>query len=937
MLLKFPKEFAKFPDYRVSPVAHQVPLATVRDRVYVLTDGSMAAVFRVRGMEYDLAGARETAQFCEAVRGTLNSLPAGVQLKFLHRITNNYRDLLEEHEGLLDSKNSFARYVAWDGTRRWWRSMERSELLRSDNLFVITYNPRIAWWGADNKAAALEDTIKGLLSPGKVARKAFSRYRMALEKFEQIVRPVVDQMRFANLRPERLDNDGLYGLAWELLNPTASLTTPAPRIRPPHPDDPYAGLFAGGQMAKLAKQRPDLTVVVPPSEREQLCVSDWSVGDKWVRIDDRYFGVVTLKMLPAAVYPSMALALASMPFEATISVDAVMLQKQKEMERQWAEARSEESKAQATMFGARADPAKMAAAQDKQEAYMQLASPYENPFRFRLSVVVSAPNPKLLTARCETVVTLMRNMEGAVGLREHYAVDTALKMTWPFHPITDMNCRKALTSQISDMMPVFDRWAGSKRPVTLFMDRMQRLVKHDPFPSDQLNRNKVLTGKSGSGKSFGCQLADIQPHLARDGVECLIVESGGSFKLTTECFGGKFIKLGPACEYTINAFDLPTDFMTLPDERKTGEISYKSGFIKNLVLAIAKVHNPEDKQLAESVVGTCVQRTYAKCLPQIPRFRDFYRELGEFRSKDEPRAEALAGRLRMLLRNYVVDENGEAGLYSRYFDVHTNFDLNLTSTPDTSPIITFDLIDIKNDESLLVPMTLVTINGLIYNRIVTSDGKDRIVIIDEAWALVKDTKDGQPSPAGEAIELFYREGRKRGASSCFISQNYSDLSGDTVGRAVLGNSPIQYLLVHEPIKANDDAFRSASFSKEKVDTVYNLKTKYGEYSEILMREGDEWGVVRLPSVGLRYWLATTDPKDLKVLKKYMEKYLDGYGMDKRVVIALLAQDYPGGTHGVHGTPMAEQDALLFAERWSDHFRRFSDMIAAGERVPPDFD
>jgi type IV secretory pathway VirB4 component len=931
MNLRFPKEFARFPDFRTSPVAHQVPIATVRDKVYVLTDGSMVAVFRVRGMEYDLAGMRETARFCEALRGVLNAVPAGVQVKFMHRITHNYRDLLEEHEALLNSGNAFARYVAWDGSRRWWRAMERGELLRSDNLFAVTYNPRIAWWQEPNKPQAFLEFVKELGGGGQMVQRGLRRYQMAIEKFDQITRPVIDQLKFAGLKPERLDNKGLYALAWEVLNPSESMRRPVPAIRRPSPSDPYAGLFSGGGGKILAAKRPDLTTVLPPSEREQLCVSDWHVGDKWVRVDDRYYGVVTLMTLPAATYPSMAVALSSIGFEATVTIDARMLSKQKELEKQRAEAASDESKAQATLFGAKADGAAVKAAQEKQEAYLQLTSPYENSLQVRLSVLVSAPNTKLLDTRCDTIISLLRNMEGAVGFREYYAVDAALKLTWPFSLTSDMNCRKTLTSHVANMMPVFDRWAGSKLPVTLFRDRMQRLVKHDPFPVNQLNRNKVLCGKSGSGKSFGCQIADVQPHLARDGVQVLIVESGGSFRLTTECFGGKFIKLGPTCEWTINPFDLPADFPNQPPERQEAEIAYKSGFIKNLVLQIARIINPEDKQLAETVVGTCVQRTYQQSLPRTPRFRDFYRVLGEFRSKDEPRAEQLAGRLRMLLKNYVVDENGEKGLYSRYFDVDTNF------TMDDVPILTFDLIDIKNDESLLVPMTLVTINGLIYNEIVKGDGRQKLVIIDEAWALVKDTKDGQQSPAGEAMELFWREGRKRGSSSCMISQNFSDMTSDKLGRAVVGNSPIQMFLVHEPIRANDDAFRDSSFSKEKIETVYNLKTKYGEFSEMLIKEGDEWGVVQLPSVGLRYWLATTDPQDLKTLKKYTETYHVGYGMDMTVVVALLAEVFPGGTHVGQGGNIEEQDALLFAERWSNHFRRFSERIAAGDRVPPEFD
>lgn len=930
MNLFFPKEFSRNPDYQTPPVAHEVPIATVRDNLYVLNDGSLAACFRIEGMEYELASDRETATFVERLQSVLNTVRPGMQLKLLHRITHNYRDLLEEHAETLDGENPFARYVAWDQMRRYYRSMQRGELLNSENIMVLTYNPKVAWWEADNKLEALMETLDGmLLESSNTVQRTLERYRMALRKFEDMIRPVVNQMGLAGLEPDRLENQELYELAWKTLNPQLSLKHSCPEIQKPNPRDPYAGIFADSQMNKLADKRPDVTVVAPLSEREQLCASDWYVGDKWVRIGEKYYAAISLRMLPTHVYPGMAVQLAGLPFEATIAMDAVMLQKEKELEKQWSQARSDESKSQATLFGGTPDPAEQQKANEKRQRYLQLSASHENPFQFRMTITVSADTRQKLDQHCDAVISLLRNMRSAQAQRAHYEVDNLLKTTWPFSPITDINSRKAMTSEISALMPAFSRWEGSTRPVSLVMDKMNRLVKHDPFPADQLNRNKTICGKSGAGKSFAAQLADIQPHAARDDTEILIVESGGSFELTTRTFGGIFLQLGPNSDYTINPFDLPPGFENMDEEQQEVELRYKYGFIKNLVLAMVDLKDPEQKMLAENVVGSCAQRTYAR--KQQPRFRDFYKVLGEYTNERDPRAEEVAGRLRTLLTNYVVTEDGEAGIYSDYFDTYTNFDVE-------APIIDFDLTDIKNDEALLVPMTMVVIMNLIYNRIMKKDEKDRLVVVDEAWALIKEEA-GEKNPAGEGIELFWREGRKLGASSALISQNYSDMTQDAVGQAVVGNSPIQYFLVHEQLQQNDDAFRAAGFSKDKMERVYNLQTKYGEFSEIMIKEGEEWGVIRLPSVGIKYWLATTDPQDLKIRRRYMKTYRDGYGLDEKAVIAILAEDYPKGTHVVEGTSheMNEQDALVYAENWMERFQRFTERVEAGETIPPDFE
>lgn len=928
MRLLFPKEFSKNPLYRFPPLAHEVPLATVRNNLYVLTDGTLVAVFRVEGLQYDLAGDENIADFTSKLRSVLNSLSPGIQIKLLHRITHNYRSLLEAHARELDGKNTFARYVAWDQQRRYWEMMERGELLRSDNLIALSYNPKIRWWEAANKLAALQATILGRIDEkSSVVQRTLEAYNMALEKFEQAIDPIVNQMILIGLKPHRLRDRELYELAWEILNPKVSLYEPCPAIQKVDPRDPYAGLFTTKNMREVAKKNPAVTVVAPVTEREQLCRSSWHVGDKWVRIDQTYYGAVYVKTLPAYIYPGLALQLAGLPFECTICVDALMLSKQKVIEKMWAKTRTGESQAGTTFFESRPDPAKQKLAKEQEEAYQQMLSADQHPFQFRLVIVVSGPSPSALNQRCQAVLSILRNMENTQGIREHYGTKTLIKSTWPFHPPIDFGARMTRTSVVASLMPVYSRWEGSMRPVALFMDPMGRLVKHDPYPIDQLNRNKITCGKSGSGKSFMIQLADVQPHAAKGNTEILIIESGGSFELTTRLFGGMNLKLGPSCPYTINPFDLPPGFDEMSPEDQEIELRYKYGFIKNLVLEMARIIDPEEQMVAENVVGAVVQRTYAKT--KTPRLRDFYHLLSEYRNPRDHAAEELAGSLLTRLTNYVVTPSGEKGIYADYFDTFTNFNVD-------NPIICFDLIDVKNDDALLRPMMMVTLLGLIYNRIMSRDGKERLVIVDEAWALIRPPKGGGESPAGTAISLFWREGRKLGASSNMISQNYSDLVGDEVGKAVDGNSTVRNFLVHQKNKQNEEAFRDAGFSDTKRERIYGLTTQPGAYSEILVQEGEHEGVVRLPSAGIKYWLATTDPKDLAVRKRYWEKYVKRYNLDERAVIAILAEDYPGGVHAPHGQEMSDNDALLFADRWLDHFRRFSALVEAGKPISPDF-
>lgn len=920
-----PREFAPNPFYRSSPFAHRVPIATVRDNLYVLTDYSFAAAFRVNGMLYDLADTEHTVEFVESLRKLLNSLVPGLQLKVLHRVTHNYRHWLDEHQATLDGQQVFARYLAFDQAQALHRMMQQRRLLRSDNLIILTHKAKDNFWDGGSIKDKLT-SLYGLTEKSAVVQTSLRRYRELIDNFERHIRPVVQQMEMCNLKPQRLNNSELYELAWETLNPVKALDRACPKIRMPDPKDQTAGMFGTGREQKALRKHPQFAVIAPLSEREQLCYTDWVIRDNYVYADGKYYTAITLRMLPTAVYPTMALNLAAIPFEATVSVDCLMLNKVKELDKQWKQARSAMSKADASLFGATPDPANKEKAQEQHERYMQMAGSGENPFRMRMTIVIGAKSPLELDQRVDSVLALLREMDDAVGMRDRFAVDTLIRSSWPFSTITDTHTRKALTSEISTLLPVFSRWEGSKRPVTLVLDQMNRLVRLDPFPINVPSKNRIICGATGTGKSFMAQLALVHPHAARENTEVLIVESGGSFELTTKCFGGVNIRLGPKSDVRINPFDLPSGFDDMSPERQEEELAVKYDFITKLALTMADLRDPNEVKVAENVLGVVVKRTYV--VDREPQMRDFYRVLGEYTNPDDPPAEAIAKRLRTLLENYVVTETGEKGIYSPYFDCKTNFDAE-------APIITLDLIDVKNTPALLIPMTMVTLMGLIYNRILSRDGKERLVIVDEAWALVKARKDGSQSPAGEAIELFWREGRKMGASSTMISQNIADMAADKTGRDIMGNSFIHYYLLHERIADNDKAFRSANFSKEKMDRVYNLRTEYGKYSEVMIKEDKGWGVVRLPSPGLRYWLATTAPEDLTVRRRYEKVYGEGYGLDLVTIVALLARDYPMGTHDPSrgkNTEMSEQEALRYADVFNGRLERFGQLIGAQKQA-----
>jgi hypothetical protein len=929
MQLFEPTEFARNPNYRSTNVSRLVPIATVRDGAYVLTDGSLSAVFRVTGPLYELETNQNLGSFVERLQGMLNSMPNGMTMRVLHRIHHNWRDMLDHHTELMNGKNHFARYVMWTRERELRAEMEAGHLLRNENLIVLNYNPSRNWWHSRDKADLIKEFIQSILSPGQITQRTERRYRQVIDEFEAIVRPIQLAMESARMRPERLEDRELYELAWQVLNPMMSLRKPCPIIRKPTMGDPYVGTFANmSSRAPAGNRRPShgmarVAALAPITEREQLCQTSLRTDLGYMKLGKRYLGVLTMRLLPTHTYRTMGLKLCEIGFPCTISFEATMLAKASELKKAMNTANLSEAAAGIKLFkDAKDDPAAVAMAREREERMIKMLGAHQHPFTVRLVVVVEAGSQRELDQRCDSVMSLAREMDAMELAREEYGLEDIIRATWPFGLPSDFGARKILTSELAALLPLFDRWKGSERPLTIFADRMDRLVGHDSFPLKSESKNTLICGRTGTGKSVAGQLLKIQPFLARENTEAIIIESGESFKYTTEAFGGYHIRIGPSCPYTFNAFDLPESFAEMSEAEKNEVLELKIRFLQQWIFTMLRMRDPEQMLLANSILGECAQATYAA--HPTPLLRHFHAILTNYRHPSLQQATDLAAKIALQLKPYIND-----GAYARYTDRETQFDVN-------NKIITFDLADIKDEELLMEPMATLITAGVVGNRLRRKDGKERMIVLDEAWALIKPREDGSTSTFGKAIETLWRECRKLGAQAILITQNLSDVFQDTYGRAVLSNSRHLLILAHNRSPDNDKAFQSQNFSRELSDSIYGLQQRRGEYSELLIREDDNMGVVRVPAPGLSYWMTSTHPPDKEVRNRYIQRYVEQWKFPLEGVLVLLAENFPAGVEQPHPPEMSEEEAVRYLERWRDHYRRFCALVESGAPIPEDF-
>src|SRR6266404_2974077 len=128
-----------------------------------------------------------------------------------------------------------------------------------------------------------------------------------------------------------------------------------------------------------------------------------------------------------------------------------------------------------------------------------------------------------------------------------------------------------LSGQAADFVPVELPWAGTHdgKPAFLTRTREGIFLRFDPFSPELPNGNILVTGKTGSGKSFLIkqllmQLQVLNPRIA-------IVTKGADYRALIELLGGQYREISLRTKLVKNPWDLnkvrsKTDFAVLPSK-----------------------------------------------------------------------------------------------------------------------------------------------------------------------------------------------------------------------------------------------------------------------------------------------------------------------------------------------------------------------------------
>ena len=358
------------------------------------------------------------------------------------------------------------------------------------------------------------------------------------------------------------------------------------------------------------------------------------------------------------------------------------------------------------------------------------------------------------------------------------------------------------------------------------------LVLFDRFKLE--NYNSVVFGKSGGGKSYTIKL-EILRSLVFD-TQVLIIDPEDEYKYLADTVGGSPVKISINSDQHINPFDLPT-----PKEGELGADIFRSHILdlSGLMKLVLGELTPEES----AILDEALIQTYA--IKDISPESDFTKlpppVLGDLQSILEglTGAESMATRL----KKYT------SGTFAGFLNQPTNVPLD-------NAMIVFGIRDMEEE---LRPIAMYLILNFIWVK-VRRDIKQRIILVDEAWVLMK------YEVGANFLSNIAKRCRKYFTGLTTISQDIPDFLASPQGKTILTNSSIQILMKQSPAAID---IVQQTFNLTDAEKFYILEARVGFGLFFL---GQNHIGIRIVASYAEDQIITSDPRQILEIEKAKEEW-----------------------------------------------------------------
>lgn len=370
-------------------------------------------------------------------------------------------------------------------------------------------------------------------------------------------------------------------------------------------------------------------------------------------------------------------------------------------------------------------------------------------------------------------------------------------------------------------------------------------LSDEPMKKHQIhNRNKIIIGGSGSGKSF------FTNHLLRQYAEsgnCHIVllDVGRSYEILTRYLderlkdkgGAKLVEFSEKNPISFNPFVVDGE----PDIEKK----------QTILSVIYTIYKENLTEMEKDVIAFSVNRYFETNIKKKRSFDSYY----EFCKEIIPR----------LARDESIEFNSNEFFFilSKYYK-GGEYDYLLNKPMNTDeffncPFLVFELDSIK-DHPVIFPVATLIIMDIFLQKMRRLKRIRKVICLEEAWKAI-----ATPQMAG-FIKYFFKTIRKFFGEAMVVTQEIDDvISSPVIRDAIINNADTRILLDMNKFKNKFDEISRVlglnEFQKEQILSINKNLPSGRKFKEVFISLGEYSRVFALEVSKAEYYCYTTEQKE----------------------------------------------------------------------------
>lgn len=410
------------------------------------------------------------------------------------------------------------------------------------------------------------------------------------------------------------------------------------------------------------------------------------------------------------------------------------------------------------------DPTVQASLEDALSVQEELAKGIERFFQFSLYITLISDTKEDLEEASKRLRTLLASIL-VLAKPATLQMDAGFKSSIPIADDQLFLTRNMDTTSLASTFPFTSATLTQDKGVMYGLNKLnESLIIFDRYSLE--NANEVVFGKSGAGKSYLIKLELMRQFMF--GTEIIVIDPEGEYGELTRTLGGEYIEFTPSSPIKINPFDLSGIYE--PGENELGlKILSLHALLRIVMGELDAAHDAIlDRALVEVYRQKGITPDPATQTKEPPLMEDLYKVL--LGNEDE-----ISKNLALRLEKFI--KGSMAGIFNQ----QSNFDIK-------NPFTAFSTRELEDQ---LRPVAMHIILDFIWTR-VRKDLKKRLLVLDEAWYLMK------YQDSASFIHGIAKRARKYYLALTTATQDVQDFLSTDYGKAILSNSSIQMLLKQSP-------------------------------------------------------------------------------------------------------------------------------------------